>query len=110
MTKNCIGLMGWIFGHTFEKFIEAIKDRRNMKKLIIVTILLCLDGCATHNTDYIPVAAQCPAPKIEPKPDYPKLSPNATAPEFAKWCIVRNTMCSDALERCRIQLQGYEYD
>lgn len=80
-----------------------------MKKLIIITILFCLAGCATH-TDYIPVAAKCPAPVIPAKPDYPKLSKDTSAPEFAKWCIVSNQMCRSDNERLRAILKGYEHE
>lgn len=81
-----------------------------IKRFSTVSLFLAclLSGCTTGTkTVYLPVAAKCPAPTIPSAPDYPRLSANANAPEFVKWCVVSNKMCRDDNNELRMILSGY---
>lgn len=75
-----------------------------MNKIPIFIALFLLSAC----TRTVYLTAKCPAPTIEPEPNYSVLTADATPKDFVSWCIIGQKMSRDALRRCNKRLESYK--
>lgn len=87
-----------------------------MKKLNLILLCILIASCATqqYKPVNIPVPMMCPAPIVEPTPDYAirHLTP-ADAADSAKVhgaYIVTTKQCTTALTACQMEQRGRRHD
>lgn len=78
-----------------------------------LTLMLC--SCASQpKIVYVPTPVKCPAPIIQPEPDYPirhlTVADKGNYPKISKAWVSSFALCRGALQSCNTQLEGYRHD